>query len=29
MSNEVLKAILCFFIIALVVICAIYFVYRG
>ena len=29
MSNEVLKALLCFFTIALVVICAIYFVYRG
>ena len=29
MSNEVLKAFLCFFIIALIVICAIYFVHRG
>jgi len=28
MSNEVLKALLCFFIIALIVICAIYFVDR-
>ena len=29
MSNEGLKALLCFFIIALIVICAIYFVHRG
>lgn len=29
MSNEGLKALLCFLIIALVVICAVYFVYKG
>ena len=29
MSNEALKALLCFFIIALIVICAIYFAHRG
>ena len=29
MSNEVLKALLCFFIMTLIVICAIYFANKG